>query len=182
MDFAIWRKISFAEVWLILESWEVFVDFSFEWFSVSETMFASIQNLVHFKAHKVLNQHATNLRFKHVLSQKLFSSWCTIARRQLFVYNPAASKTRILSLWLQLHSLLFNFLSHGKVLEAKIGESKASEPKEAFKGHFVHERLRFIGCMHISKAFLKSMLRSFFYFLAEFLGMLWVLCASCRSF
>ena len=79
IDFAFWRKISFPEVWLILESWEVFVDFSFEWFSVSETMFASIQNLVHFKAHKVLNQHATNLRFKHVLSQKLFSSWCTIA-------------------------------------------------------------------------------------------------------
>ena len=71
--------ISRCMVSSIPESWEVFVDFSFEWFSVSETMFASIQNLVHFKVYKVLNQHATNLRFKHVLSQKLFSSWCTIA-------------------------------------------------------------------------------------------------------
>ena len=104
-----------------------------------------------------------------------------VSNHQLFVYNPAASKTRILSLWLQLHSLLFNFLSHGKVLEAKIGESKASEPKEAFKGHFVHERLRFIGCMHISKAFFKSMLRSFFYFILFFGWISWnVVDAMCK--
>ena len=79
MDFAIWRKISFPEVWLVLESWEVFVDFSFEWFSVSETMFASIQNLVHFKVYKVLNSTCHKSTFQTCATLKmLFSSWCPI--------------------------------------------------------------------------------------------------------